>query len=115
MWPRLAGPEMHVRRARAGRNARRHSTAVERTLDDTMLVIADRDRAVAVAGVMGGASSEVSAAPRASRSRAPGSCRRRVRATGRRLGLKTEASARFERGADINAPVVAVASRRWRC
>ncbi len=36
-------------------------TAQTRTLDETMLVIADRDRAVAVAGVMGGADSEVSA------------------------------------------------------
>src|SRR5206468_9567352 len=31
-----------------------------------------------------------------------------VRRTSKRLGLKTEASSRFERGADINAPVVAL-------
>ena len=31
-----------------------------------------------------------------------------VRRTSKRLGLKTEASARFERGADVNAPVVAL-------
>ena len=73
-----------------------------------MLVIADRDRAQAVAGVMGGAASEVSASTRAivfeSACFKPASVRR----TGKRLGLKTEASARFERGADVSAPVVAL-------
>ena len=73
-----------------------------------MLVIADRDRAQAVAGVMGGAASEVSAATTTvvfeSAYFKPASVRR----TSKRLGLKTEASSRFERGADINAPVVAM-------
>ena len=46
-------------RARRARRSRR-STASTRTLDADMLVIADRDRAQAVAGVMGGAASEVS-------------------------------------------------------
>jgi phenylalanyl-tRNA synthetase beta chain len=73
-----------------------------------MLVIADASRAQAVAGVMGGAASEVSASTRAivfeSAYFKPAS----VRKTSKRLGLKTEASARFERGADINAPVAAL-------
>ena len=104
---RLAGPELRVRRARAGEPLTTLD-GIARTLDETMLVIADRDRAVAVAGVMGGASSEVTdATTRVAFESAwfqPGT----VRATGRRLGLKTEASARFERGADINAPVAAL-------
>ena len=94
--------------ARAPARRSRRSTASTRKLDPEMLVIADRDRAQAIAGVMGGAASEVSAA----RARVafesayfkPASVRR----TSKRLGLKTEASARFERGADINAPVVAL-------
>ena len=68
-----------------------------------MLVIADRERAVAIAGVMGGAASEVSATHDAHRAR------KRVVPAGDRCarpaassGLKTEASARFERGADID-------------
>jgi phenylalanyl-tRNA synthetase beta chain len=104
---RLAGPEIRVRRARAG------ETIVtldgeSRTLDETMLAIADRDRAIAVAGVMGGSGSEVS----------PGTARvafesawfqpASVRATSRKLGLKTEAAARFERGADPAMPLVAL-------
>ena len=105
----------HARRPRrsacgARRRARSITTldGVERTLEPDMLVIADRDRAQAVAGVMGGAASEVSASTRAivfeSAYFKPASVRR----TSKRLGLKTEASSRFERGADINAPVVAL-------
>ena len=44
-----------------------------RKLDETMLVIADKERAVAIAGVMGGAASEVSASTTASCWKARGS------------------------------------------
>jgi phenylalanyl-tRNA synthetase beta chain len=74
-----------------------------------MLVIADMERPQAVAGVMGGAASEISASTRLmvleSAFFKPGSVRR----TSRRLGLKTEASSRFERGADINGAPIAIA------
>ena len=68
--------------SRAARARRRDSSTTldgqTRTLDETMLVIADRERAVAIAGVMGGADvRSLGAARRGSRSRAPGSCRRR--------------------------------------
>ena len=79
-----------------------------RTLDPEMLVIADRDRAQAIAGVMGGAGSEVSAGTRhivfESAYFKPASVRR----TSKRVNLKTEASSRFERGTDISAPIVAL-------
>ncbi|MCC7042893.1 MAG: phenylalanine--tRNA ligase subunit beta [Acidobacteria bacterium] len=104
---RLAGPELRVRRARAGEPLTTLD-GVGRTLDETMLVIADRDRAVAVAGVMGGSSSDVSASTTRVAFESAWFQPATVRATGRRLGLKTEASARFERGADINAPVNAL-------
>jgi phenylalanyl-tRNA synthetase beta chain len=104
---RLSGGEIRVRAARPGEPIRTLDGET-RTLDTTVLAIADRDHAVAVAGVMGGASSEVSdGTTRIAIESAwfvPGS----VRTTSRRLGLKTEASARFERGADINAPVPAL-------
>ena len=67
-----------------------------------MLVIADRERAVALAGVMGGAPSEVSATTTRIALESAWFLPASVRATSRRLGLKTEASARFERGADID-------------
>jgi len=104
---RLAGPEIHVRRARA---AEKLTTldGVERTLDETMLVIADRDRAVALAGVMGGATSEVSGGTSRIALESAWFRPQIVRTMSRKLGLKTEASARFERGADISLPVRAL-------
>ena len=109
---KLAGAEIRVRRARPGETITTLD-GVERTLDPDMLVIADRDRAQAVAGVMGGAASEVSAVDDArSCSRARTSSRHRCAAPASGSDLKTEASSRFERGADIGAPVVALAARR---
>ncbi len=105
---RLAGPELHVRLARPGERL----TTLDgqtRSLDERMLVIADRDRAVAVAGVMGGAASEVSDATRRIAIESAWFEPASVRATSRRLGLQSEASARFERGADPNGPAAAVA------
>lgn len=103
----LAGAEVRIRRAAQGETLTTLDST-ERALDPDMLVIADATRAQAVAGVMGGAASEVSSATRRvvfeSAYFKPASVRR----TSKRLGLKTEASARFERGADIGAPVVAL-------
>src|SRR5215831_15461530 len=104
---RLAGAEVRVRRAKKG-EVIKTLDGVDRKLDDEMLVIADRDRAQAIAGVMGGVVSEVSSSTKSivfeSAYFKPASVRR----TSKRLLLKTEASARFERGADINAPVTAL-------
>ena len=106
-YAKLAGAEIHARRARPGETITTLD-GVARTLDPDMLVIADRDRAQAVAGVMGGADSEVSATTRTvvfeSAYFKPASVRR----TSKRLGLKTEASTRFERGADIGAQALAI-------
>jgi phenylalanyl-tRNA synthetase beta chain len=104
---KLAGAEIRVRRARPGETIRTLD-GIGRRLEPDMLVIADRDRAQAVAGVMGGAASEVSSATKVvvfeSAFFKPASVRR----TSKRLNLKTEASTRFERGADIGAQVVAI-------
>jgi len=104
---KLAGAEIRVRRAKKG-EVITTLDGVERKLDEEMLVIADRDRAQAVAGVMGGAASEVSASTKSivfeSAYFKPAS----VRKTSKRLGLKTEASSRFERGADINGALAAI-------
>jgi phenylalanyl-tRNA synthetase beta chain len=104
---KLAGPELHARRAKKG-EAVTTLDGIARSLDPEMLVIADRDRAQAVAGVMGGAASEVSATTKTvvfeSAYFKPSSVRR----TSKRLGLKTEASTRFERGADIGAQALAI-------
>ena len=102
-------------RARRARRSRR-STARPRTLDETMLVIADHEHAVAIAGVMGGAPiGSLGQQRRGLRSRARGSSRPRSARRASKLGLKTEASARFERGADLDAPVRALARVRCSC
>ena len=103
----LAERHIVVRRARAGETVTTLDAA-ERTLDADMLVIADVAQSQAVAGVMGGNRSEVSAATTRivfeSAYFKPASVRR----TSKRLGLKTEASSRFERGADVNGPLNAL-------
>jgi phenylalanyl-tRNA synthetase beta chain len=97
---RLAGRRIVVRRARP-REVLVTLDGQTRTLAETMLVIADAERAIALAGVMGGANTEVEPATRTvlleSACFHPGSIRRTARA----LGLSTEASYRFERGADV--------------
>ena len=93
---RLSGPEVRVRRARRGERLV-GLDGVDRALDDTMLVIADAERVQALAGVMGGQSSEVKATTTDLFVEIAAFDPGRVRATRRALGLSTDASYRFER------------------
>jgi phenylalanyl-tRNA synthetase beta chain len=104
---RLAGAELRPRRAKPGETIRTLD-GVDRTLDPEILVIADRDRAQAVAGVMGGARSEVSSATTFIAFESAYFKPASVRRTSKKLNLKTEASTRFERGADIGVQVAAI-------
>ena len=83
---------------------------VERTLTRDDLLICDGDGPVAIAGVMGGATSEIRATTRDVLIECAWFDPRSVRRTSRRLGLHTDASHRFERGVDPGA-VPAVARR----
>jgi len=89
-----------VRRAAAGERLETLDH-VERELDPETLVIADPSGVLAIAGVMGGASSEVSETTRdviiESAIFDPVSIRR----TGHRYGLRSEASLRFEKGQEV--------------
>ena len=76
----------------------------KRTLTADMLVIADAECAEDIGGVMGGASSEISNSTRRIVFEAAYFTPAQIRSTSRTLGLKTEASSRFERGADRTAP-----------
>ena len=108
---RLAGPEIRVRRARAGETIRTLD-GVERRLEPEMLVIADAERPQAIAGVIGGAASEVSRTTRTIVLEAAYFNPISVRRTSKRIGLSTDASYRFERGADVGAPATAMARAR---
>jgi phenylalanyl-tRNA synthetase beta chain len=72
-------------------------------------VIADAENAEDIGGVMGGASSEISNATQQIVFEAAYFKPASIRATSKKLGLKTEASMRFERGMDITAPPRAMA------
>lgn len=77
----------------------------ERTLRADMLVIADPERAVALAGVMGGLETEVTDGTRTLLLESAHFENRTIRRTAHRLGLHSEASGRFSKGTDPNAPV----------
>jgi phenylalanyl-tRNA synthetase beta chain len=98
----LAGPGIVVRRAE---NGERLVTLddLERKLTAEDLVIADEERAVAIAGVMGSAVAEVSDATADVLLESANFERTGIARTARRLSLATEASRRFERGADPEA------------
>ena len=100
---RLAGGRLVIRRARTGETLRTLD-GVDRTLDSEMVVIADAERAVAIGGVMGGQNSEISASTTRMVLESAYFLPSSIRRTSKRLNLRTEASTRFERGGDINAP-----------
>jgi phenylalanyl-tRNA synthetase beta chain len=105
---KLRGGEIRVRRARAGESIKTLDGKM-RALTTDMLVIADAERAEAIGGVMGGADSEVTGATTRIVFEAAWFKPQSVRATSKTLGLKTEASMRFERGMDLTAPARAMA------
>lgn len=74
----------------------------ERTLTEDMLLIKDGQRGVAIAGVMGGLNSEIEADTTTILVESANFNGDSVRATSKKLGLRTEASSRFEKGIDPN-------------
>ncbi len=93
---KLEGPEIKVRRAREGERLL-CLDGVDRELTPDMLVIADARRPVAIAGVIGGEATAVTADTTEILLEAATFNGPSVRQTSRALGLRTEASARFER------------------
>jgi phenylalanyl-tRNA synthetase beta chain len=104
----VRGERIVVRRAGPGERLRTLD-GIDRILTTEDLVVADGEAAAALAGTMGGEGSEVG----------PGTSRVLIEAAAwdaptvmhmsRRHGLRSEASARFERGVDPNLPPVAAA------
>src|SRR5688572_7403506 len=96
---KLGGRRIVVRRAVAGEKLRTLD-GTDRELRDDMLVIADAEKPVALAGIMGGEDSEISNSTTDVLIESAYFDPNSVRRTARRLGMDTEASRRFERGAD---------------
>ena len=105
---RLQEGRIVVRGARPG-EALRTLDGGDHELDGAALVIADASRPVALAGVMGGAESEVTEGTMEVLLEAAYFDPRRVRSLSSRLGIRTEASFRFERGVDWDLPAAASA------
>jgi phenylalanyl-tRNA synthetase beta chain len=96
---RLSGARIVVRQARAG-EALRTLDGIERQLEPRDLVIADGERPIALAGIMGGEHSGIEADTTDMVLEAANFDPAVVRVTAQRLGLRTEASARFEKSLD---------------
>ena len=93
----VAGGTLVVRRARDGETMTTLD-GVERTLDAEMFVIDDADGPTSIAGVMGGARSEVNDGTTRVLMEAATWNGPNIQRTSTRLGLRTEASGRFEKG-----------------
>lgn len=106
-YEQLRGRRIVVRRARVGERIVTLD-GVERILSEGMLVIADQEAPVAIAGVMGGGESEVKGVTQAVLLESAYFDPLSVRRTAKALGLSTEASFRFERGVDPGGIVKAL-------
>ncbi|MDP2730984.1 MAG: phenylalanine--tRNA ligase subunit beta [Dehalococcoidales bacterium] len=96
-YEKIRGKKVVARRAREG-EILETLDGVGRVLSGEMLVIADAERALVVAGVMGGASSEVTEKTGSILLEAASFNPASIHYTSRTLGLSSESSARFERG-----------------
>jgi phenylalanyl-tRNA synthetase beta chain len=105
----LAERRITARRGRAGEKIRTLD-GLERTLSPDICVIADAARAIGIGGIMGGAETEISFTTRNVLLEAAWFDPISIRRSSKTLGLRTEASTRFERGADPE--MAELASRR---
>ena len=81
---------------------------VERTLTSDMLVIGNQDKTLDLAVIMGGENSEIKDTTTSIFIEGASFAKENIRATSKKLGLRTEASSRFEKGIDINLAEEAV-------
>lgn len=95
----LDGAEIDVRRAAKG-EAFKSLDDADHILDDSMLVIADSKKACALAGVMGGANSEITDATATVVFESACFNGASIRVTAKKNGMRTESSSRFEKGLD---------------
>lgn len=106
-YDKLQTKEMVIRMAQAGERLTTLDE-VERVLKATDLVITDGKKPVALAGVMGGANTEVDDHTTTVILESAVFDRQLIRNTSKELGLRSEASARFEKGIDMNRTIPAV-------
>lgn len=101
-YDKVADHHLIARRAHAD-EAIKTLDGVDRKLNDNMLVIADTQKPCCIAGIMGGYNSEVTADTKTVILECASFKGSSIRHTGRSLGLRSEASGRFERGLDAHS------------
>jgi phenylalanyl-tRNA synthetase beta chain len=103
----IAGKEIVVKRAQAGETFMTLD-GVERTLDENVLMINDGEKAVGIAGIMGGENSKIT--DNVKTMVFEGACfdGTNIRLSAKRLGLRTDASGKFEKGLDPNNAEAAI-------
>lgn len=106
-YEKIEGKKINVRRAKKGEKLTTLD-GKERELSDSMLVIADTKKPLAVAGVMGGESSEITDNTKTILFESANFNGTSVRLTSKKLGFRTEASLRFEKGIDPNIAIDAL-------
>jgi phenylalanyl-tRNA synthetase beta chain len=100
-YDKLEGHRIVVRKAKPGEKIKTLDDE-NRKLDESMLVIADAQKPVAIAGVMGGADTEINNKTQKIIIESANFDHVSARKTSQKLGLRTEASIRFEKSLDPN-------------
>ena len=103
---KLAGSRIIVRKAKKGESIVTID-GVKRELDPTMLIIADMEKPVAIAGIMGGKDTEITERTKTVLLESAYFDPISVRRAQRKLGLASESSYRFERGVDFSMVLAA--------
>lgn len=103
----IGGAHICVRRAEEGEKLTTLD-GKEHVLNTETLVIADSERAIGLAGIMGGENSEIKDDTTTVVFESANFKRDNIRRTARALGIRTESSARFERGIDIQTAQMAL-------
>ncbi len=98
---KISGGEVLIRKAEKGEKITAID-GVERTLEDSMLIIADSSKPIAIAGIMGGFSTEVNLSTKNILLEAAYFEPISIRRTSRKLALSSDSSYRFERRVDIS-------------
>jgi phenylalanyl-tRNA synthetase beta chain len=103
----VSGGEIIIRRALEGEVITTLDDK-DRVLNQDMLVIADKDKPIAIAGVMGGANTEISSDTKAVLLEVATFDKTSIRKTSKDLGLRSEASSRYEKGVSAELPAMVV-------
>lgn len=103
----IAGHEIVVRRAEKGEKFITLD-GQERTMDDSVLMICDGEKAVGIAGIMGGENSMITDDVKTMMFEAACFDGTNIRLSSKKVGLRTDASGKFEKGLDPNNAEAAI-------